>query len=246
MNLLDGALSHETLVGKVARLPLRLVPRGTVVPILSGPGRGLKWIVGAGPDSCWLGINERAKRERLAALLFRGCVFLDVGAHVGSYTMLASKLVGEGGEVIAFEPVPENVDFLLHHIALNQLRNVQVIDVAVHARCGTVQFQTAPDRLQGRSVRSGDLLVDSVSIDSIVEARQIPLPNCIKIDVEGDELHVLRGAARTISRVRPVVFVAVHSETLREQTFHFFRPHGYTITEVGDRRELLALPRKSK
>jgi FkbM family methyltransferase len=246
MDLLDGTLSHQTLVGRVMRLPLRLIPRGTVMPTLTGPARGLKWIVGAGPHSCWLGINERVKRERLATLLYPGSVFFDVGAHVGSYTMLAARLVGDNGQVIAFEPVPENVDFLLQHITLNQLQNVRILDVAVHARQGTLQFQTAPDRLQGHSARAGHLMVDAVAIDSMVEAQQIPEPNCIKIDVEGDELDVLRGAARTIWRVRPVLLIAVHSERLRELTFRFLLERDYTISELGDRWELLALPRKPK
>ncbi len=109
----------DAVVGKLVRLPLRLLPAGMEVPVLSGPVRGMRWVVGAGDHGCWLGWYERDKAKLLAAALDTGSIFYDVGANVGFYSLLGAACVGSGGRVIAFEPVPENLLILQKHIAIS-------------------------------------------------------------------------------------------------------------------------------
>ena len=91
------------------RWPLRLAPRGRAVPILFGPARGLRWVVGVGLHGCWLGTYEWHKQRRFAREIKPGEVFFDIGANTGFYTLLAAKRTGTGGIVHAFEPNPRNL-----------------------------------------------------------------------------------------------------------------------------------------
>src|SRR4030095_268661 len=95
-------VSHA--IGRLARLPLRAIPKSTVVPILSGPSKGLRWTVGAGQHSCWLGTYEGHFARLLDQLVRPGMLAFDVGAHSGYFTLMLSRLVGETGKVISFEP----------------------------------------------------------------------------------------------------------------------------------------------
>ena len=158
------SLHARAPLGRILRLPLRLIPPGTTVPILATAARGKQWIAGSGPHSCWLGINEIVKRKYFSTHVLPGHVVYDIGANVGSYTMLASVLAGPRGQVIAFEPVPENVAYLRRHVAINQLTNVQVHDVAVADVSGVVSFHAAADRVLGRIDADGDLPVRAVRL----------------------------------------------------------------------------------
>jgi len=153
------ALEADRVLGRILRFPLRLVPNGTVVPILATSARGKRWITGSGPHSCWLGFNERAMRAEWTQIVREGVVVWDVGANVGSYTILSSVLVGPRGHVIAIEPDATNIRYLRQHVELNDLPNVTVLEVAVTERQGTVRFMRHADRLQGHVAEEGDVSV---------------------------------------------------------------------------------------
>src|SRR5256885_1092969 len=87
-------LSPDRLLGKLARAPLHLIPSKAVLPILQGPGRGLRWIVGSYNHGCWLGSYEYEKQVVLQRLVQKGNVVYDIGAHVGFFTLIFSRLVG--------------------------------------------------------------------------------------------------------------------------------------------------------
>lgn len=232
-------LSARSPLGRLARLPLRLVPAGSVVPVLAGPGRGARWVVGAGPHSCWLGFNEWRKRALLAAAVRAGDVVFDVGANVGSYAVLAAKLVGASGRVIAFEPVPANVAMLRRHLALNAAAQVEVVEAAVWDREGPLHFDARDDRLMGSVSEQGRLAVRGVTLDGVLAAGSPP-PACVKIDVEGGEVEVLRGATEMM-RSGPVLFVATHSSELRDACRALLAQAGYEVRAIaGAADELVA------
>ncbi len=229
--------------GRVLRLPLRLIPPGTPVPILTTAARGKQWIAGSGPHSCWLGINEVVKRKQFSTYVLPGHVVYDIGANVGSYTMLASVLAGPRGLVVAFEPVPENVAYLRRHITLNQLTNVVVQDVAVSDESGVAAFHATTDRVLGRIDAGGRLQVRTVRLDDMVQGGLRP-PDCLKIDVEGAEAAVLRGAAGVLATHRPVIFLATHGRQVHAECLAVLRKAGYFVSQIGaDADELVALPR---
>src|ERR1039457_4559604 len=145
-----SGISKETLIGKLLRAPLRLIPPRTVVPILQGALRGKKWMVGSATNGCWLGSYEYAKQKALQRELKAGQVVYDVGANVGFYSLLASVIVGDAGHVYSFEPFPENVRQLRKHLEMNHIKNCTVIDAAVSSADGDAIFDPSEDRCTGR------------------------------------------------------------------------------------------------
>jgi len=238
-----GALSVASLLGRLVRLPLRAIPDGTVVPILATRARGMRWIVGSGPHGCWLGFNEWRTRRRMAELAAPGGVVWDVGANVGSYTLLAAALVGPEGRVAAFEPLPANVRYLREHVRLNDLANVDVLELAAFDRSGPVRFHADVDRLLGRVHEEGEAVVEAVTLDDALARRLAPPPDLIKVDVEGGEAAVLRGAEGVLAEHRPVLIVSTHGPGVRREVVDSMEALGYRVSAL-DRtgRELLAEP----
>jgi FkbM family methyltransferase len=170
-----------------------------------------------------LGLHEPENRAAIRAALQPGDVFVDVGASKGDFALLASQLVGGRGRVVAIEPEPENAHWLRQSLDASRVDNVDVREVAVGAR----DAEVAELRLAARSgwhtvaplndwnreirgvtstrrvaMRSLDALLDELGIDAVA---------AIKIDVEGWELPVLRGAERTLAQSPGVVlFIEVH------------------------------------
>jgi FkbM family methyltransferase len=165
-----------------------------------------------------LGCYEPSKHQAFKQFLRPGTTFVDVGCNKGDFTLLASRLVGAQGRVLSFEPHPENCRWIRKSIAKNEYRNIELYELALSDTNGTAQlhlgeksgFHTLlagkPQREKGiievRTRRLDDLLAE-VGFDRPVGA--------IKIDVEGADMHVLRGARETISRSPGiVVFLDVH------------------------------------
>lgn len=154
-----------------------------------------------------------AEYEAFRASVRPGAVALDVGANVGAYSILLGRWVGPDGRVFAFEPSPETFDGLSRHLALNGLRGT-VTPVAA-----AVSHSAGRATLSGGGVSGANRLdaggagpaVDTVSIDGFC-AREGITPSFIKIDVEGAELDVLRGARDTIRRAGGglALFVEMH------------------------------------
>jgi FkbM family methyltransferase len=233
--------------GQLLRLLLRLVPKGLVVPILQGPLRGLKWIVGSSTHGCWLGSYEFVKQRAIAASLRSGDVFFDIGANVGFYALLGSRYVGPAGKVCAFEPVPKNLAQLNRHLQLNSCANVTVFDVAVSDRQGLAQFDSSLGPSEGHLAPNGGLSVRIVTLDVLVETGDVPFPDVVKLDVEGAEAQVLRGAEKLLGRKRPKIFLATHGEGPKEDCIGRLLRLGYEVDSIAgmpleESDELLAVP----
>lgn len=200
------------------------LPHGTSFPILRGPARGIRWVPRSGTAKFWLGTYESSKYKAFAKELSSGAVVYDIGANVGIYTVLACHKVKR---VFAFEPSAMNLFHLHRNIEANQFSNCQIVPVAASDRCGTVQFD-AVNTCEGRISSNGSQKVQCVSLDSFV-ADGNPPPSLMKIDVEGAEYDVLVGAKETISRGRPVIFLATHGESVHAKCCKFLCDIGYQL-----------------
>lgn len=230
------------LWARAIRSPLRALPPGLVLPILTGRLRGRKWIVGSGVHSCWIGSYELEKQRAFAQVVHRGDTVFDLGANAGFYTLLASELVGPSGHVYAFEPVPRNLLYLRRHMALNELTNVTEIEAAVCDASGRRHFQLHQSTAMGHLTDDGAIEVSTVTLDHFVFGTGVVPPNSIKIDVEGAEFSVLQGAREVLAQNRPALFLATHSQTLRTQCLELLAAHGYRVRPLGTRNdEFLAL-----
>jgi FkbM family methyltransferase len=143
----------------------------------------------------------------LEAALSPGGTFFDVGAHIGVYSMWASRLVGEHGSVIAFEAAPATRERLVRTIQLNGIGNVQVVPKAVGEKSGTLEFHAVPHATGLASATAPDcefdiesITVESTSLDDHLVAARCRVPQLVKIDVEGYEFHVLRGASEVLTK----------------------------------------------
>jgi FkbM family methyltransferase len=243
-----SAISSETLAGKIARYPLRIIPRGIALPILYGPLRGRKWIVGSFLHRCWLGGYELEFQRRLAAEIKPGGVFYDIGANVGFYSLLASTLIGSG-RVYAFEPLPANLGYLRKHLELNRLRNVEVLEMAISDKCGTASFATESSGGMGYLEPDGNLSVAIATLDALVLAGRIAPPDYIKMDIEGGEFGALLGGRECFSRFKPVLFLATHGEKVHDDCCRLLDSWDYEMQTVRrpayDRAEVMARPRVS-
>jgi FkbM family methyltransferase len=152
-------------------------------------------------------------------------VLFDVGAAVGYYTLLAARLVGPEGHVVAFEPDAKNAGFLRKHIAINRLSNVEVQYSAVGNRTGHASFAPGSGTGTGHLSESGTTSVPICKLDEFV--RSGPLPTHLKIDVEGAELEVLEGARKILTTVRPTLFLSTHGSTVRQACCQYLRKLGY-------------------
>lgn len=224
-------ITSQTTLGRIIRLPLRLVPRDAVVRILSGPIAGCRWIVGSGDHGNWLGTFERQKAREFAQSIRSGDVVLDLGANIGYYSLIAAK---RAGRVFAFEPLPDNIARLRRHLALNRISNVEVIEAAVSDRCGEARFAQGESHSTGKLADFGNA-VQTMSLDSL----RLERLDIIKCDIEGGELAMLEGARETLRRLRPKIFMATHSGELSRNCAAFLRELGYQV-ELLSEEELVA------
>jgi FkbM family methyltransferase len=135
-----------------------------------------------------------------------GMTFIDVGAHVGYYSLLAARQVGSEGKVYSFEPEPINYSLLVKNVELNGYKNVTTISQAVSSAKGsTTLFVSALD--SGRNSvfhhglpESGSVEVATTSLDAFLDKHGWPKIDLIKIDVEGAELNVLAGMTELLRK----------------------------------------------
>jgi len=219
-------LSSKNILRGFVRYPLKFVPRTMVVPVLMGSLRGTRWIVGSAIHRCWLGFYEYEKQRLVAREVQPHTVFYDLGAHVGFYSLLASQLVGNG-RVFAFEPVPNNVSYLKRHLALNQVENVEVLELAVSDENSFAQFELEETSFMGQLSSKGGLSVRTATLDSLINEGMILPPDYIKMDIEGTELLALRGAKESIQRYRPVIFLATHGTAVHDGCCRLLESWGY-------------------
>jgi len=200
-----------------------------VIPIMQGRLRGKKWIVGSATHGCWLGTFEHEKQAIFADVIKESSVVYDIGANVGFYTLLASELVKSKGSVIAFEPLPDNIHYLKKHIEMNKCQNVKIFETGVADFTGESFFATNSSRCEGSIAAAGPLRVNIIKLDDLVARDEIPVPDYIKIDVEGAELKVLKGAENILSKSSPVIFLATHGQEIHAQCCSYLRSLGYNL-----------------
>jgi FkbM family methyltransferase len=164
-----------------------------------------------------------------------GMTVLDIGAHHGFYTLLLSKRVGANGRVFAFEPSPREREALLRHIRINRCRNTSVEGLALGSEDRDASLFVVQGEQTGcNSLRSpardvpGELIptpVHIVQLDDWLDGRKIQRVDFVKLDVEGGELDVLKGASKLLERgPQPVILVEVQDVRTA--------PWGYPAKEI--------------
>jgi FkbM family methyltransferase len=200
-----------------------LSSRTAWVQVQSGFAQGL-WMSLRIPEEAglWRGEHEPDVQNAISAMVQLGDVVYDVGAHLGSHTLGAARLVGPSGRVIAFDGDPENILRLRENSERNHFEDrIQAVHSAVWSHCAKTEITFRRGKTEGslggveadghRSVLGdGELIsVPVITLDELV-AEGGPIPRLVKIDVEGGEYEVLRGGPNLFATHRPQLIVEVH------------------------------------
>lgn len=213
-----GPLWH--LLGRMYRATLKWLPAGAALQQIGpyGPFR-LDSHFAFSDFEHWGGGHNNGFTATIEACRGKRCV-LDVGGHIGLVAMPASQVVAAGGRIYAFEPGAANLRYLRRHLELNRIDNVDVVDALVGDRDGDAVFfeQAGPTGQNSVVVKKNHALYTQtthrqVTLDAFCDTRGLT-PDVVKIDVEGAEIMVLRGARQMLARCRPVIFLSVHPHEL--------------------------------
>ena len=182
------------------------------------------------------GVWESQVWRGIAVHLREGAVFMDVGAHIGYYSLKAARLVGASGRVLSIEPNPPVRRLLEANIAANHATNVSIQSFAMSDRnSAAVLFHGPPGNTALASLAGAGqtVMVETRTMDDFVAEAGITRVDVVKIDVEGAELLVLRGATGTLSRLRPVLILELIGGNLGamgvrvDEVHSFLRSAGY-------------------
>ncbi|MBI2069227.1 MAG: FkbM family methyltransferase [Elusimicrobia bacterium] len=225
-----------------------MAPLTLRIPILGGRLRRKKWDFASGGKvlRVLLGSYEREQTALFERLIKPAGVVLDIGAHVGYYTLLSADLAGPSGRVFAFEPEPKNAAFLKKHVQMNACANVTVVEAAVGDKNGTAYFDYGTGTGTGHLAQNGKLAVPVLTLDTFCAERSLT-PTHLKIDVEGAEMLVFQGGRETIERARPVIFLSTHGPEIHNKCLAFLQTLNYKFEAmIGDdpqtATEVLCLP----
>jgi len=204
------------------------------------------------------GAWEPASWRAIERHLPDGGTFVDVGAHIGYYTLKAAPVVGPAGHVIAVEPNPDTVRKLRGNVQASQASVVSVQPVACSDAEGSLELFAAPDSNTGETslsranASSTGAVVRSYKVrarplDDIIRDAGVSRVDAVKIDVEGAELLVLKGAQQTLAKYRPTVIVELIDRQLKAmgtntaEVTELMRAHGYTLSHrYGENVEFTA------
>ncbi len=143
-----------------------------------------------------------------------GGVIIDVGANIGIFSLAASQNF-QNAEIYALEPHPDAYSRLVENLKLNRADNVRPLNRAVCSMSGPVRLSAGASTTAGSVSDAGNLSIDGISLDDLCAERAIDHVGLLKIDVEGGEVEVLRGAGKTLENTDWVV-VECHSAELAQ------------------------------
>ncbi len=185
---------------------------------------------------------EPIQTKKFINSIKNGNVVFDIGANVGYYTVIASKLVGNKGKVYAFEPDKRNFNLLKRNLFLNNCQNVEIINKAIGAKNKTAFLKLDSGNF-GESTLSekGNVPVEIVTLDSFCRSKNIKIVDLIKIDVEGGEKDVLSGGNNLFEgNQRTKLFMECNPESLKNFKLSFedlivkIKNTGFSIKEIID------------
>lgn len=198
----------------------------------------------------WHGYYEKKFVLLLEELLKEDDVFVDIGANIGYYSLIASKKAVKG-LVFAFEPFSGNRSELEDNISLNRINNIQVSALAIsNEKTSKTLFVSANDNtgmtgFQKPSNFNGAIeTIHTITLDEWAKENHIDRINMIKIDIEGAEYEALEGISNVLTEMKPVVMIEIQASLLAKykkqpgDIYRFMKNHGYRSFEVVSKNQL--------
>lgn len=186
--------------------------------------------------SVWAGSNFHEREIRSYFDIAKGN-FIDAGANIGKFSVIVAKRLGKKGKVFSIEPHPENFKMLKKNIELNGLKNVVPINAACSYSEGEIELHLDEEGTGGHSIKKYSksagkktMKVKSILLDNL----QIKNIKLIKIDVEGAEADVLRGAKKILKRDHPKIIFEAWDEECLDEIKIILNPFKYQIKKIGE------------
>ncbi len=197
------------------------------------------------PYAFWLWTHEdKEKDEELffEAFLKEGDTVVDCGAHIGTLTITASKLVGEKGKVFSYEAHPRTFSYLQKNVADNNCRNVLLKNLAIGDKEQVVTFSDYYASDLNSVEENGALSVEMKTLDVLL--KEVEVVDLLKLDIEGSELPALCGGGTTLSKTKAIYFESAERSFSRfnyqlKDIIFFLKQRGFSCYktkggEVGD------------
>ncbi|MCX6035922.1 MAG: FkbM family methyltransferase [Chloroflexi bacterium] len=218
----------------------RAAPTGLVeVKVAAGDLSGFTILLDMQVDKdYWLGTYEPELQSALRELIPTGAVIFDVGSNIGYVSLLLAKAAGAAGKVFAFEALPSNIEQLRRNVALNGMdAQVTVIASVVTQAPGPVRFLVHASRGMGKAAGSAgredkvesEMTVPGISLDEFVYGQGNPLPQVVKMDIEGGEVLALPGMHRVLAEARPLMLMELHGPESSRVAWETLTAAGYEM-----------------
>jgi len=166
-------------------------------------------------------------------------VFIDIGANLGKYTILMGKKLGDKGSVISIEPESHTIKLLKQNIVLNKLKNVVVVGKACSSKTGKstlylegTKYSGGLHSLKKHAHHVGKTKIEVETLDSIISKLGFKRADLIKIDVEGSELEVLRGAQKIITDYHPKIICESLDKKSEEKITNLLKKFKYKVKRI--------------
>ena len=171
--------------------------------------------------------HEPISTQIVKETLQKGMICLDIGANIGYYVTLESKVIGDHGKIIAVEPSPLNFEFLKRNMERQSTKNIQVFNFAAGDKTGQINFVMDENESNSGRVISDDEVskwsgqvsrLPVKTIDSFLEEIKIDKIDFLRMDVEGYEYHIFQGMKNTIKKSKPIIQIEVHKSIMGIKT----------------------------
>jgi FkbM family methyltransferase len=236
--------ANPTLARTIRQGLNRAVPPGfTETTIAGGDLAGYRLILDLQIEKdYWLGTYELELQGAVRDFTKPGSVVYDLGASIGYVSLLFAKAVTSSGRVLAFEPLPANLERLAKNISLNGSEDrVDVVPYAVIDATRPVEFLLGPSVGMGKAAGSSGrgeqvyeerLIVEGIALDDFVFIRGNPAPDIIKIDIEGGEILAFPGMRQILMKKHPIIFLELHGAEAAELSWQMLMEAGYKICRM--------------
>lgn len=190
---------------------------------------------------------ETANVTFVNSVVHPGMTAVDVGAHIGFYSVILARRVGSTGRVVAFEPTPSSRELLGRTLKLNLVDSIVSVEpLAVGEAVSEVDFYITDlpahnsNRLhRTRRPNERSIKVGMTSVDDWARRHALERVDFLKVDAEGSELSVLKGMVRTLEEHRPILLLALHPDGIRaagdslSEIWNFLKAAGYRVISDG-------------
>jgi len=193
---------------------------------------------------------EPTETDLIKSILKPGMTFVDIGANIGYYSILASKCVGENGKVFCFEPAPSNFSFLQKNIEANSAKNIVAIQKAVSDQKGTLhlfmdEHLSGGHQIFNSGIKSKSVEVETISVDEFFQNENSKI-DLLKIDIEGAEMFALQGMKQTLAANPQMNFITEFYPKMIErggfspqQYLNELRALGFSLSIIDEEKKII-------